>query len=509
MELESTLMRHINPINLASKSTKPPFQRSLLRTCLCTFSVLLGTACSSGGGGGGGGESETTDPDSIVVTTSSEALRSNASDTFGASLDDSLTGFQTLDDDGENLSLIDDDTRDLLITSLGLEADSTAETLREEERITIDPDEFMLCAELAGDGGQTIEEGQRCVALLADLSVDLVASDEAAGSITYLFQDSPFIAIGYGNDQDEIKFDLNGLKLLSDANDALDPELAGETSTPEVFDGELTITAITTSNEPGQEAGEISIAVSRALAIADADTNFSLQPGELINISTDAATGAGSISYEVGALALSAPSGADSLSLTADGFTGSAMISEQGDQLTVSNLGIGNGPLEMRINSVEALTLTMQTFGFTVLGDNGVDGSDPEQTAEIVIDGAMDVGLFVSNAFDLEPGMTEAITAMVGASAPGGTIFSTQQIPDGFGFVDDALRVDSGGPFIFNLSASDGESDQSETLTVNAGECLQATSNDDDSVLSTGMSDVVDSMMDDEDGLGLNVIECL
>jgi len=481
MELESTLMRHINPINLASKSTKPPFQRSLLRTCLCTFSVLLGTACGSGGGGGG--ESETTDPDSIVVTTSSEALRSNATDTFGASLDDSLTGFQTLDDDGENLSLIDDDTRDLLITSLGLEADSTAETLREEERITIDPDEFMLCAELAGDGGQTIEEGQRCVALLADLTVDLVASDEAAGSITYLFQDSPFIAIGYGNDQDEIKFDLNGLKLLSDANDALDPELAGETSTPEVFDGELTITAITTSNEPGQEAGEISIA-------------------------TDAATGAGSISYEVGALALSAPSGADSLSLTADGFTGSAMISEQGDQLTVSNLGIGNGPLEMRINSVEALTLTMQTFGFTVLGDNGIDGSDPEQTAEIVIDGAMDVGLFVSNAFDLEPGMTEAITAMVGASAPGGTIFSTQQIPDGFGFVDDALRVDSGGPFIFNLSASDGESDQSETLTVNAGECLQATSNDDDSVLSTGMSDVVDSMMDDEDGLGLNVIEC-
>ena len=406
------------------------------------------------------------------------------------------------------MALLDDDTRDLLVTSLGLEANSTAETLREEERITIDPDEFMLCAELAGDGAQTLEDGQRCVALLADLSVELVASDEAAGSITYLFQNTPFIGIAYGNNQDEIKLDLNGFK-RSDASDALDPELAGESSAPEIFDGELTITAITTSDAAGQEAGEISIAVSRALEITDTDTSFSLQPGELINISTDAATGAGTISYEVGALALSAPGGdTDVLSLTADGFTGSATISEAGDQLTVSNLGIGNGPLQMRINSVDALTLTMQTFGFTVLADNGVDGSDPMQSAEIVIDGAMDIGLFVSNAFDMEEGMAADLSTMIAASAPAGTIFSTQEIPDSFGFVEDALRVDSGGPFIFNLSLNDGETNNSEMLTVNAGQCLQGGSGGDDSDLTSDPTGGVDFMEETDTSSGLNVVEC-
>ena len=505
-------MINTKPFNIALSSTKPqpnkPSTKSLTYTSIGALSVVLLTGC----GGGGGGDPSPTDPltpEPIVATLSSEALRSNATDTFGASVDDSLTGFQALDDGGDNLTLLDDDTRDLLITSLGLEPESTAETLREEERITVDPDEFMLCAELADDDDQTIKDAQRCVTLLADLSVDLVATDEAAGNITYLFQNTPVMAIGYGNNQDEIKLDLDGLKLFSDANDALDPDLAGETSAPETFAGELTISAITTNDAAGQAAGTISIAVSRALEIADVDTSLSLQPGELINISTDPATGAGTISLDMGALALSAPAGGeDVLDLTADGFTGSATISEEGDQFTVSNLGIGNGPLQMRINSVEALTLTMQTFGFTVLTDNGVDGGDPDQSAEIVIDGAMDIGLFVSNAFDLDDGMTAALNTMIATTAPAGTSLSSQEIPDEFGFVEEALRVNSGGPFIFSLAQNDGFDDINETLTVNAGECLQTSSDDDDSDLATGMTSVVDSMMEPDTSSGLNVVEC-
>jgi len=507
-------MTHYPQANVASRCTKRPTRRSVVCASLCTLSVLLGAGCSSGSGGDD--DAMPDDPltaDPVVATTSSEVLRRNAADTFGVSIDNSLTGFQTLDDAGDTTTMINDDGRDLLATSLGLEAGSTAEASREEERITVDPDEIMLCAELAGDDPQTIEDGLRCIALMSDLTVDLVASGEAAGSITYLFQDTPLFVVGYGNNQDEIKLDLNGLKLFADANDALDPNLDGETRTPETFDGELSISAITTNDAPDDEAGSISIAVSRAIEIVDTNTSFSLQPGELMTISTDSATGNASISYEVGALALTAPRGdSDVLTMAADGFTGSATIAEDGDRITVSNLGIGNGPLQMRVNSVEALTLTMQTFGFSVLADNGVDGSDPDQSAEIVIDGAMDIGLFVSNAFDLDDGITEAFSAMIEASAPFGTIFSSQEIPDEFGFVENALRLDSGGPFIYNISMNEGDSNSSESVTVNAGQCLQssgAADDDDDAISFVGGEIVeIDSSDEMETLTGLDVVEC-
>jgi len=213
----------------------------------------------------------------------------------------------------------------------------------------------------------------------------------------------------------------------------------------------------------------------------------------------------GEVNFDIGAISLLGPfRDNDQFSLDMDGFTATAAITADENtpaSLTVSNLGIGRGPLAMRVNSVDALALSMETFGFTVQADNGEDGSNPDNTAAITIDRAMDISMMLSNATGLSPDLAAAFTAMLDATAPAGTLFDQAQIDriDGdFTRTVQVPRVATGGPFIIGISTTDGENTESQSLTVNTGQCF----GDADSLRD------MNAMLAGEDNDRLAVIDC-
>ena len=222
----------------------------------------------------------------------------------------------------------------------------------------------------------------------------------------------------------------------------------------------------------------------------------------MFSVSSDAGNGTGEVSFDIGAISLLGPvNDNDQFSIDMDGFTATAAITADENtpaSLTVSNLGIGRGPLVMRLNSVDALTLSMETFGFTVLADNGEDGSNPDNPATITIDRAMDIGLMLNNATGLSPNITTAFTAMLDVTAPAGTLFDQAQVNLTNGDSTTLTRVAAGGPFFINLTGSNGETTESQSFTVNAGQCFS----DEDTLIA------MNAMLSDDDSDALTVVDC-
>jgi len=459
-----------------------------------TLTMLAACGGSGGSGGGDGTGGEPTDSNQDARPAVAEALGENfntASAAFANLNDDSITGIES-----QPVVIVDDSTRELLRASLGLEPGTSAEIDSNADTVTIDPDEAALCQnELAidvADGDQ-----QRCEQLLADIDVQVTGNGDDAGTLTYFFQNTQLLSASFGDNRDSLSVNLGGARLFADALDALDPQQFGETTTPETFEGEITVSAESSNSASGEEAGNLVVAITQALSVAGNGTSFSINPGELLSITSDAGTGLGEISFDIGAISLLGPfRDNDQFSLDMDGFTATAAISADENSpasLTVSNLGIGRGPLAMRINSVDALTLSMETFGFTVQADNGVDGSNPDTSAAITIDRAMDISLMLSNATGLDPDLTAAFTAMLDATAPAGTLLDQALVGS-----DTLTRVAAGGPFFIGISASDGETSESQSVTVNTGQCLG------DAESLTDMN----AMVGDEDGEAFTVIDC-
>jgi len=90
---------------------------------------------------------------------------------------------------------------------------------------------------------------------------------------------------------------------------------------------------------------------------------------------------------------------------------------------------------------------------------------------------------------------------MLDATAPAGTLFDQAQIDriDGdFTRTVQVPRVATGGPFIIGISTTDGENTESQSLTVNTGQCF----GDADSLRD------MNAMLAGEDNDRLAVIDC-
>jgi len=457
-----------------SRSTTPSHTVRLFAP-LTAMSIALLSAC------GGGSDPDDTvnndDPDPIipVTTATTGELKSTAANTAGRSLGNALTGMQSVTGSADTsasagLSQGNSSPQSFISSTLALDDSGNSVTTREGDRVTIDPDESQLCAEEFADSFSGTDSIAQCEALMADLSVVLNANGDEAGDITYLFQNNPVVTLGYGNGRDSMALNLGGLKLFVDASDALDPDAFGETGTPETMQGEISFIAINTNNSSGQEAGSVSIEVTQALAIGDSDAALSLGTGKLFSISADAGSGTGTMSFDIGAISAAAPfRDEDVASLNLDGFTGTAELdlieaaTGEDVNITVSNLGIGRGPLEMRINSVDALRLTMETFGFSVTETS--DGLSEQSSVQI--NGDMNIGVMLDNASGLNVDASRALQAMLSVQAPGGTILGQSSNPS----YGEAFKVLEGGPFSFSLSTTDESGSEDTSFSVNAGEC--------------------------------------
>ncbi len=155
--------------------------------------------------------------------------------------------------------------------------------------------------------------------------------------------------------------------------------------------------------------------------------------------------GTGSIEIDIAALSASVSSddgigGLSTSVLAFAGLTARMDVFNDGNTLQVSNMGLGNGPLTLTIDSVEQLSMMLSTFGFTIDGDSG----------RITLNNDLDLAVSVANLTSLE------------VSAPSGTEFTNQ--------ADGSTLVSQGGPFTTSVVPADGSG--AASLSIGTGECF-------------------------------------
>ncbi len=409
------------------------------------------------------GCSSSSDPDPVLPATTEEILN-NASGNIGGSLDSTLDGVSratTGDSSGDPAvngvgGLWDDDTQSLVNATLNLGNEDN--TVRVGNRITIDPDESTVCAEeLVGMAG-TQAELQRCEALVRDMVVQVDARSEDQGDVTYLFQNQPLVVIGYGPATSTFEVNLGTLKLLVDAESALNPDFS-DASPLDTISGAIRLSAIATSLTSGAEAGSVSISVSRPINVASADagTSLSLGTGQIFGVTADAATQNVAIELAIGALQASQTE--DNGSVSSIDMNGLTAIIEGSNTpgtnlVTVRNLGIGDGPLRIALDNNDVINLGLDTFGFTVANDSGA----------VTLDGQLNLSLLIREVFG-ENMVSDTMFSLLEMSAPSGT-----QVTDS----DGPLMVSSVGPLNYSLTTQDDNGNQIvDQVTVNAGQCAE------------------------------------
>ena len=443
-----------------------------LPVAVCLSSLFL----ASCGGGGSGDSNPGQGGGSVVVEGSGEAaddidtrvlLRQAASETSNH-LGKNITSMQRLGGNSSSLGLLLDATtlgsmssntsdgesviaEDVLTTDtednigdfidalLGLD-EQGAEITREGNRITIDPDDAAFCqSELMGESA-TATEFANCQTLVSDVLIVMDAATEDSGLITVTFAQQDLMLVGYAPTTVNYELKLPGLQSLLTQAEQLDGEMG---SVPNM-QGALRFSATVSNDTVNAESGTFSVSVTEALSIVDNDgTNVSLQPSTLLSVSSDAATNTGSMEINIGALSASTTSEDMSLSAIAfSGLTARMDVSNDGNNLLVSNVGIGNGPLIVTVDSVEQIRFMLQTFGFSVEGDTGT--------------------ITLSDNLDMQLSLGQLNS--VAAQAASGTTFTTRD--------DGVSQVSAGGPLVMSVTADSNGTPVSDTLSIGAGDCF-------------------------------------
>ncbi len=463
------------------------------------FSVAIGATAtvllSACGGSSGGDTAANADPQPlpIVEATSTEDLKRNAANSVGKGLGNSLNGAGavlnqnndviagtsldianggagTLDTMAQTDIDVNDSLGELLSSTLALDGDGSR-TTRDGNIITINPDPNEICAAEGANAAGTIFNN--CVSLVQDLSVRLVAISDDEGSLAYQFDGQPLMTIGYGPIEESFELSLSPFRSLAVRAAQLEGQ---QINLPETFNGAIKFSSSNQLDASGEPiSGSTSIDVTQAIAISDAaqGTSLSFGTGTLFSLDFNAETGSGGMEFDIGAINLLTPDEGALSNISMPGFTARAEVSEATGQLVVSNLGLARGPLRVSIDNQEALSLSMQAFGFTV----------SEATEDVVLTGAMDIMAFTdqmltSDSSDEDSFFTDSIfgefnfvtlvSSTLAATAPAGTSFARAG--------NGTLQLTAVGPLSFMTTDtfSDGSVESTDIL-LNAGECLGET----------------------------------
>lgn len=464
-------------------STDIPVNVKTSLTALLACSTLMLTACGD----------RDTSGDSVVLqgepadTVTNESLQRNAADASGKSLGTNfLSIVQTMNgstaigsaftipglgltestspdgvfnDPTEPGPLINadfetrvrDESGSIFETSLGLSGNAT--TTRSGNVLTVNPDEAEMClqqGELVG--------ASYCEQLMVDLTVQIDAATDQAGTISYLFQGQPVAVVDYAPNAGSYELKLAGLHSVLVRVNELD---ATADAAPEIMTGSVKFEAIVTNATVGAEAGTIKISIPETVEILDDATaaDVFIAPSTLLAVSSDSATGAASVEVGIGALSMTTKS--DELSgnplqrLALTGLTARADLTQNGDVLTMSNVSLGNGPLTISVDSLEVMQATLDNFGFTI--NNSANS--------IVLDDSMYFSLVMSNALGfLDANQSNDWTSELTVSANSGTAFS--EIASG------VMRLDQGGPLNLSYLLFDGSMSENGSVSVQPGECF-------------------------------------
>lgn len=346
--------------------------------------------------------------------------------------------------------------------SVSLGANDDTNTNRDGNIITVDPDEEELCREEGLFDQSNAEELADCTAFFKDVTVNLVASAEDAGVLTYLYRQQPVISLGYSPTTDSFEFDLGGLSAVIEGLNEIDPDMADSSST--TMSGSFKFLTTQTNETEGQEAGSISMSIAKPIRLANTDeegnSSLSMDPGTLFSISADAATGVGGMSFDLGAINFTGPSDSGQASMALAGFTGEADVNPTNGVLVVRNFGLSKGPFSLSVNNEEVIKATLGAFGFQV-----TEGTDLEP-GEMILDGNMDLSIIAKKVAGLDLNLGEGVIATaLDVMAPVGT--SLARAGNG------TTRVGGAGPFSVTVSRTpENDVPSVESVQVNSGECF-------------------------------------
>jgi len=455
---------------------------------LTATSVAVLASCGGGSGGGGGSapvamiELAAGDTSPLADGVDTPVLQQKAAENAGKAIGVNAAGARTItedtnslvnagtlpngmlnDDNGFNaaeliptatVGAIGGDSDRLLLATLGLDAagevSSLANTTREGNRITIDPDDQAVCQ---GEIYLGDDDLQQCLALVRDLTVQLDAATQESGQITYLYQDAPLLSIIYGPSAASYEMDLGTYFRVETAA----ADFLGEAMDIASMSGKVRLVMNIENENTGTESGSVTLAVPEAVAINDNDgSRFSVAASNILTMTSDAATGEASIEFGMGALSVLA-AGTDGFgdsTLSMAGLTGILNFNETTDGLSARNLGFGGAPIRMNVEGSN-VEVSLSPFGF-----------DVSSAGEMSIAQALNLAVSMVNS---DPDLGQlSLSARV--TAPAGT-----RLGDGLTAAD---IVKAGGPLSLNYSVVGGGQSSNGLITLSPGSCRNSAASD-------------------------------
>jgi hypothetical protein len=483
-----------------------------LRFAIITAASVILSAC---GGGSGDGDSDSSNDNAnpLIIgepsggdasLLSDEALLrsavSSVSEGLGTNLDsldrlgnDAMLAQEDSDPFGNfigtpnmaPLENLETSNNDFLNSSLGID-DSGATTFREGNLITINPDDQTVCeGEIPLNTGIN-DDMSLCMQLISDLTVTVNAETDQAGLITYLFQSTPFALIGYSPTGVSYEVNLGGINNILQRAD----QLTGSTDAEDFFMlGAVRLSAVVLNDQIGTEAGELSLDVTETIDISDStqSNRLSLDPSSVFKVTFDEASGDVTTSLNWGALRVlqTASNDSDSMDdplsmdnplsdegssqteLNLGGLSASLSFNENEPALRVTNIGIGNIPFTVTIDSIN---LTLANFGIVVDSNSGI----------VTLDGPLNANFALNNLAGILNDQQTDFTASATLAAPANTSFIPQE--------NGSTQISSGGPLTATLIGGDSTQSGQSEVSIDAGECFN---NGDDDASGDGVSNLV------------------
>jgi len=173
----------------------------------------------------------------------------------------------------------------------------------------------------------------------------------------------------------------------------------------------------------------------------------------------DESTETGRLELDIGKLATTVivdwdELGIDTYNYDLDGLTAIIDLDGNSESMTVSNLGLANGPFIVALNGEVLSEMSLDTFGFTVASDGAIVLTSDLNLRNMFND-------FLGND-DLDIGVDVAtLETVIEITAPSGTGFIEQE--------NGSTLISSGGPFAYSITQPDDVYD-TVTIGITAGE---------------------------------------
>jgi len=486
----------------------------IVGTALCGGLLLLGACSDSGGGGGGGGDAGA---NSEKVASARSVAINSISNTVDTSVDsistvvnnsataEALVGTSTAEVAvasvlGQDFSA----QANAIVKSLGsgsnnrikpmmshmpdvsggdtIVSDAIMERLAgimgegtlEGDVIVYRPNVEELCGEpMTG----SMDEYNSCRDFLLHVSVEQRLISDTEGTLTFKFDTfGPFV-VGYASNSvyfETVLADLRDALAAIDAFLLTNEEMSAADKTDlHTFSGTLRLTM----NRLDDQHGSIVVSIPQAIDISGTtngqfDSFKVAATNKVFAMEANGLTNQASISFGLGAVALvTAIEDMDNPSIMLPmlfdlaGLEGAFEfdITNDGDVIVASNVGLGGSPMTIDVNGTEALNVSMDTMGFTVNGDQHsvTLDSDMDIALSILNVNALFADLFDSPAQQID-GYDTSLQGTLQLTAPASTVFL-----DHMGLASGITEITQGGPF-----TAIGSGHFMGNVTVNQSQCF-------------------------------------